>query len=514
MKILLEKRKEWILYVVFACIMIFLFSQKINFHEDELLSYNLANASNWFTPNEGIVYSPADEAFTNFLVSDGEFNFSNVWLRQSNDVHPPIYYVLLHIICTLFPGNFSIQYAAIINILFQLLTLAVLRAFLRTLISKEEIVNTISITYIICPGVLSITTFLRMYVCVMFWILLFTYVVFNNINKYTLKDYTRIGIITICGAMTHYYFIIYAFFLSLAICIWNIMVKNFKEVGMYVTTMVGAGGISILIFPSILAHMFQSGRGIQSIDNLKNSNLLEQIKTYFILMNQNLFGDMLILIMGIILIALIIKKRTITLCKICQKETKYICTFFALFGYFIFIAKSVPLNEMRYLSPIFAVTYAISLAVLYRCLNFLFSRKKYANFIYLFVIFCMLFKGWFHYDFEYLYQDTKEQIEYATSEGNDIQGICVYDWNWAVLPSYREISQMKSIIFYKANTYDEYIEKSADIELENEIAFFIVGNDANAFISRFLEHHPEYVLIKDNGQFKYTHSFYFKRTLE
>ena len=110
----------------------------------------------------------------NALVADGKFNLSNVWTRQSNDVHPPFYYILVHGICTLFPGTFSVQYLAIINIVFQLLIFAVLRAFLRELTSEEKIVNIISVAYMLCPGVLSITTFLRMYVCVIFWILLFT----------------------------------------------------------------------------------------------------------------------------------------------------------------------------------------------------------------------------------------------------------------------------------------------------------------------------------------------------
>lgn len=502
------KQKSWIWYIIFVCIMIFVFSQKVNFHEDELLSYNLANAYEWFSPTDGVVYSPASKPFIDALVANGELDISNVWQRQSNDVHPPFYYVLLHLICTLFPGRFSIWYAAIINIVFQLLTFAILRLFLKSLISEKKIINIISMAYILCPGILSITTFLRMYVCVMLWTLLFTYLVFKNENKHTIKDYAGIGIVSVCGALTHYYFIIYAFFLSLIVCLWGLLEKHIREVGMYVVTMIIAGGTSIVIFPAIIGHMFHSNRGIQSIDNLKSSNILEQLRIYVKLLDENIFGDILLLGIIIILTSVVFAAKRFGLSKIFSKEKKYICLSFAIFSYITFIAKSAPMNEMRYLSPVFAVVYPLFGVVLFRSIRFLISNRRYVNYIYGAIVFVMLVKGWYNYDWEYLYLDTNERVEYAANEGDQTQGICVYNYDWAVLHSYREISRMKDVIFYKANDYDEFAEKSIDLELENEIALFIVGEEASLFINRFMEEHPEYVLKKDNGQFKYAHSFY------
>lgn len=508
MKILFRKPKEWIFYILFIYIMVLVVSQKVNFHEDELLSYNLANSTSWFSPIDGVVYSPASEPFEDALEAKGGLDLSNVWMRQSNDVHPPFYYVLLHIICTLFPETFSMQYAAIINILFQLLTFAVLRLFLKSLILEKKIINIISVAYIMSPGILSITTFLRMYVCVIFWNLLFTYIIFENMNEQKSRNYVGICIVTICGALTHYYFIIYSFFLSLIVCLWGLIEKHIKEVGKYIVTMTIAGGTSILVFPAIIGHMFRSNRGVQSIDNLKSSNILEQLRIYGGLLDENLFGDMLLFGIIVIIITVGLKVKRFGLGESFSKEKKYICLSFAIVGYIAFVAKSAPMNEMRYLSPIFAVVYPLFLVVLFRCICFLFSGRRCINYIYGIIVLVMLIEGWHDYEWEYLYRDTKDRVEYAANEGNQAQGICVYNYDWAVLHSYREISQVKDIIFYRANDYNEFVERSIDLELEKEIALFIVGKEAHVFINRFMEEHPEYVLKKDNGQFKYVHSFY------
>lgn len=511
LKMLFKKKTGWILYIVYVVIMIMAFGQKVNFHEDEYLSYNLANSSWWFTPIDGVIYSPAEEPFMDALVSDGEVNIPNVWARQSNDVHPPFYYVLLHGICSLFPETFSMWYAAVINIVFQLLILSVLRAFLRTLIEEEKIVNMISMAYILCPGILSITTFLRMYVCIMFWIILFTHIIFKNKEKSLITSYVKIGIVTVCGALTHYYFIIYAFFLSMAVCLLALKEKRIKETIKYVITMVCAGGISIVIFPAIITHMFRSNRGVQTIENLKSSDIVAQLKIYFELLNDNLFGDLLVLALGLILVAMVIKVKRVGVKELCDREKKYICLLFAVSGYVFFIAKSAPLNEMRYLSPMFVVLYATFFVILYRCIRYLLHGKQYINCIYAIIVAVILLKGWHHYQWEYLYRDTLGRMEYASQEGSQSTGICVYIYDWAVLHSYLEISQLENVIFYKANNYDEYMEKSDGVELADEITFLIVGTDGNTFIDKFMEEHQEYVMKKDNGQFKYTHSYYLEK---
>jgi Gpi18-like mannosyltransferase len=160
--------KEILLYVIFAGILCILLLNKVDFHIDELLTYNLANAESWFHPEKGVTYSPASQPFLDAMTSNGTFDLRHVWTQQANDTHPPLYYVLVHAVCTLFPNTFSIRYAGVINIIFQILTLYVVRKILMLMFGDKKITYIMSVMYILSAGILNISTFLRMYVMAMF----------------------------------------------------------------------------------------------------------------------------------------------------------------------------------------------------------------------------------------------------------------------------------------------------------------------------------------------------------
>lgn len=55
------------------------------------------------------------------------------------------------------------------------------------------------------------------------------------------------------------------------------------------------------------------------------------------------------------------KLKSGKLSEVCFKEKNYLSLLFAILGYIIFIAKSAPMNEIRYLLPVFAVAVAVFL---------------------------------------------------------------------------------------------------------------------------------------------------------
>lgn len=166
-----------IVYLIFALLMFFLLSQKVNYNIDELLSYGLANHVNgqaWF--NEGVTYIPAQSPWLSYLtVQEGHaFNLQNVWANQASDVHPPFYYVILHTICFMFPGKFSIWFAGSINIVFALLTLYVVKKLVYELTEDRKAASIVSVFFVLSGGILYSALFLRMYVMTMFFVSLIT----------------------------------------------------------------------------------------------------------------------------------------------------------------------------------------------------------------------------------------------------------------------------------------------------------------------------------------------------
>ena len=191
------------LYVGYFAIICLLFFNKTDYYVDELFTYNLSNAQNWFAPENGVVYTPAPQPFIDGMASNGDFDLSHVWQQQANDTHPPFYYLLVHLVMCFFPGRISIRYPAIINIVFALLTLFIFRKILNVFIDKTGIVFGLSVAYCFASGILSIISFLRMYVMAMFFVSLFSLCIIHGIEKMDLKRYILMFITTVCGALTH-----------------------------------------------------------------------------------------------------------------------------------------------------------------------------------------------------------------------------------------------------------------------------------------------------------------------
>lgn len=134
--------KSAIFYILFAILMIIVISLKSNYYIDEIYSYGLSNYT-----GEGIgitfeydkTYTPGASLFRDYMeVQTGEqFDYLNVWSNQKNDVHPPLYYAILHTICSIFPNTYSKWYAGSINIVFALLVLFVMRKLIQQLTDSK-----------------------------------------------------------------------------------------------------------------------------------------------------------------------------------------------------------------------------------------------------------------------------------------------------------------------------------------------------------------------------------------
>ena len=155
-------------------------ANKENLYIDETYSYGLANNQGAIEIEieDGIRYEPASKPYSEYLcVEDGEsFDYINVWKNQAADVHPPLYYAILHTICSVFCGEFSIWYAGSINIFFSLTALYMIRKII-LLISKDvKLMNLVSLAFVFTSGILHSVSFLRMYSMAMFWVTWITYI--------------------------------------------------------------------------------------------------------------------------------------------------------------------------------------------------------------------------------------------------------------------------------------------------------------------------------------------------
>lgn len=130
-------------------------------------------------------------------------------------------------IYSLFPGTFSIWYVGIINIVFAILTLWCIRKIVAEMTCSDSAVLAASLLFTISAGILSNMAFLRMYVMALFWGTYITYLMIKMIKTdISLKSLITITSVSILGALTHYYFIVYLFFICLSAGIY-LLIKSY-----------------------------------------------------------------------------------------------------------------------------------------------------------------------------------------------------------------------------------------------------------------------------------------------
>lgn len=146
-------------------------STNIGYDGDEVFSYLSSNAEQGYKKLAALkdhTWYPSSY-FRNALSvpSSCQFHYEIPIRNQATDVHPPIYYMLLHTICSFFPESFSMWYGISLNILLTLLSLIVLFFLLRHLIGGNYLPLFTCFLFGMTYGVINNMLFIRMYVLLM-----------------------------------------------------------------------------------------------------------------------------------------------------------------------------------------------------------------------------------------------------------------------------------------------------------------------------------------------------------
>lgn len=211
-----NKKARIILAVIIAVSLVistvYMFAKQ-GFHEDELLTYNLANSSKQLNVDGGW-NSPED--FNEYLAvsPDDRFDYAQVYENQIIDAsHPPLYYALVHTVCSFFPSVFSKWLAYSINVLAMAGILIMLYKIGRK-ITGNNLYALIGVgAYALSIACITTTIYLRMYATLTFWVLAFVYMsikLYEKKNTVGIKDCILLAVTVLCGVLTQYYFILFA----------------------------------------------------------------------------------------------------------------------------------------------------------------------------------------------------------------------------------------------------------------------------------------------------------------
>ena len=226
-RVLPEKKKKIVIGVMFLVLLILQFlvllyfgARKSGFHEDEFYSYYSTNKTAGLSVNDR-TWLPRDSYRNDFVVLEGEeFRYDVVKMMQSWDVHPPLYYYILHTVCSLFPGVFSKWLGISVNLIafvpcFLLLAYLVYNSVV-TGGGEEEKRKGILLSFLTClawgfsAAVVSGVMFIRMYQWLTLFVLLCACLHIRAIRKndYGFRFLIPLGITVFLGFLTQYYYII------------------------------------------------------------------------------------------------------------------------------------------------------------------------------------------------------------------------------------------------------------------------------------------------------------------
>lgn len=503
------KRNKWQLAVLILVLLVqcFYISQKDGYHMDELLTFELANAeyNPWIVPTQPVgrlakfmqqeIYGDslgetlgnlkdtvadvlrnrgsskllsykADvyeqpvwitrEQFHEYItVGDRDgFNYLSVYFNVKDDNHPPLYFMLVHTMSSLFRDRISPWMGCVFNLAAVMGCCILMFALGRLLAACHYIEERTgecwglgsALLYGCSSGAIATTVFIRMYGVLTFLCMLSLYL---HLQKWlgeqsgTGKDFMKknglLILVTALGYWTQYFFLFYCLLLALTTVILLFRGGRKKEAFRYVRSMAVAAVVGVGVYPFGVKHILTSGRGVEAIGNLASglSGYGERLLAFGRLLlarilGQGALGSVIVTaLLGLGVVLLVIGRskardsRDPELAgngKIGWRGLGWMLVFPPV-GYFLLAARMSPYMVDRYIMPVFPFA-AMALTGL---LIYLWRRLGPAGeggvLWALLVVSCV---SVFTYDGEYLYKGYGIQLQMA-EEYASLPCICVYE---------------------------------------------------------------------------------------
>lgn len=517
-----------ILFLLLNVSMMLFFGMKKNgYNVDELYTYGLSNS--YYEPFINISENTelsSDYFEEYFTVQDNEkFAYKSVYNNQSRDVHPPFYYFLFHTIASLTPNVFSKWTGITLNILLFIISWLVLYKLAKLILKDKYLSLLPPVIWGFSSGAISSVVFIRMYMLMTLFVLLTSYfhvksVKMQSFNKITLG---WIYLITFLGVMTHYYYVIFACFISIIYCIYLLYKKEIKYLIGYCVAMFGSLLSAVLFYPALIDHIFLGYRGTEAVTNFSEKTSSSQttfsnFASYYKIVDYSLFSNALNYVLAFLLLLILYlswkRISTKNRNKLNQreenlwKESKN--NLFILLGLFLpsamyvfIIAQVAPYKADRYIFPILPLI-ILTIVVLVLLISRFLSNKK-ISFILLgiFIVFNLGYT-YTNKSVNYLYEN--RDMNYLTDQMNDTNkqaAILLYDDSRV---SGAQVTNSAQYLIYHDSSYifntKTGIEKIKESKLDQNktIIYFGYVVDVEKYIDIIIEktNFTKYTLIDDS----------------
>ena len=439
--------------------------QKEGFHTDEMFSYTHVGNTEILRIHKG----PEKNKYLNnwhdvsyfkdFLIIDDEetFDLKGAWEEAyENDAHPPLYFVMLDAVTSLFFRNQFTKWSGICtNIQFYILSLIILYLLSKRLFRGRIFPSLVAVAiYGASVGAVSAVTYVRMYMMATFFSLVLIYLntilmerVFGESkdnfvsekNQSNFWIYALMFLTIALGSLTHYYYLIFAFFTCSVFLLWFLKKKKCMCATIYGISGCTSVLTCIVFVPDFLRDLLSSKRGTQALEQAQTTaGWRERCAAYVkhlcnYLIGKNMIKEFLLLLLAFVLIIVFLKKKNSS----SEKDEKYhwmmedgiiVSYGFVIVAYMLIVAWIAPYNSYRY---IMILQPGIALLLVYfidrTMMNI--TNKKIVRTLAFCALFCFVISAYFTTGVDYLYRGYNEQVK-ILEDIRPHQAIIITDTIW------------------------------------------------------------------------------------
>lgn len=370
------KKSLIVLLLIQLMFMVFWGNAKKGFFVDELWSYGLANS--YYHPHifsdEALEDKWVDEEYLSGYITVGEgerFCYDSVIYNMSNDAHPPVYFMVLHTVCSLFPGTFSKWYGIIPNMLYFLMAQLLLYRLSGKIFKNKWLALLPCAAWGFSSAAISFVLFIRMYMlstmCGLLTLNLHLDLMEKSQEKRPVLMWFAVLAISFLGYMCHYFYFIFAFFLSAFYMLFLLVRKNWKKMAWYASAMGGSLLLTALVFPAAYVNLFGNQYTQNAASNVSVIDFLYKLYQYVKIVTKDLFINSSILLAVIILVVLaalvLFIRKTMKNKQYRERQSVNIWFFWMCAGtvicYFVLSVKIAPSYSNRYVSTLYPLIFLL-----------------------------------------------------------------------------------------------------------------------------------------------------------
>lgn len=456
------------------------------------------------------------EQFRDYIeVDSGDaFNYLSVYFNVKDDNHPPLHFMLLHTVSSLFQGKAEAWMGCLINLAAAAAVMVLLMKTGRLLTEAAGLQGysrlagiMAALLYGLSGGAAATTLLIRMYGVLTLWCVAYFYLI---LKKWRDKEFERhnggLILVTMLGFWTQYFFLFYCILLAGTVCVLLLCCRRKKELACFVRSMVIAAAVGIAVFPFAVSDVFSSGRGVEALDNLASgfTGYGSRLMTFLQIVAERTLSPWFWGLLAVMALASVVlyglrRKGTASAEKAGQTADFRAYLWMLLLppiGYFLLAARMSPYLVDRYVMPAFpfvALAGALALTALLHMAekscgpvhgNMTFPWKSMCAAV---CALAILGQGWelLHYDGSYLYSGYGLQEEVAR-ENADYPCICVYD-GVGYYENLKEFTYYSRTLLLKPEELENRQERESIEELDR-VAVLVKGDEVDVeYVLKIME---------------------------